>query len=85
MVGFMDRKEIDMSKPPIGITPRWLLDEERAIEIKQAITRYNEADYPIPIEWVQELNEIYERLDKFYHISSKRLYYQAIHGLEKYK
>lgn len=39
-----------MSKPPTGITPRWLLDEERAIEIEQAIRRYNEVDYPIPIE-----------------------------------
>ena len=73
------------NKPPIGITPRWLLDEERAIEIEQAIARYNEADYPIPIEWIQELNEVYERLNKFYHIQSNRLYYQAIRGLEKYK
>ena len=85
MGGFMDRKEIDMNKPPIGITPRWLLDEERAIEIEQAITRYNEVDYPIPVEWIQELNEVYKRLNKFYHIQSKRLYYQAIRGLEKYE
>ena len=74
----------EVKKPPIGITPRWLLDEERAIEIEQAIARYNEADYSIPVEWIQELNEVYERLNKFYHIQSKRLYYQAIHGLEKY-
>lgn len=85
MGGFMDRKEIDMNKPPIGITPRWLLDEERAIEIEEAIVRYNKADYPIPIEWIQELNEVYERLNKFYHIQSKKLYYQAIRGLEKYE
>lgn len=73
-----------MSKPPIGITPRWLLDEERAIEIEQAIKRYNEVNLPIPIEWIQELNEVYERLNKFYHIQSKRLYYQATCGLKKY-
>ena len=72
------------SKPPLGITPRWLLDEERAIEIEQAITRYSEVDYPIPVEWIQELNEVYERLNKFYHIQSNRLYYQAIRGLKKY-
>ena len=81
----MDRKEIDMNKPPIGITPRWLLDEERATEIEEAIVRYNKADYSIPIEWIQELNEVYERLNKFYYIQSKRLYYQAIRGLEKYE
>ena len=85
MVGFMDRKGIDMSKPPIGITPRWLLDERRKTDIELAIKRYIKASYPIPIEWVEELNEIYERLNKFYHIQSERLYYQAIRGLEKYK
>lgn len=68
---------IELKKPPLGITPRWLLDEERAIEIEQAIMRYNEVDYPIPVEWIQELNEVYERLNKFYHIQSKRLYYQG--------
>lgn len=76
MVGFMDRKEIDMSKPPIGITPRWLLDEERAREIEQAIMRYNEVDYPIPVEWIQELNEVYERLNKFHNIQNKELFYE---------
>ena len=54
------------SKPPIGITPRWLLDEEREIEIRRAITRYTIAGYPVPDEWYEELNEIVERLFKFY-------------------
>lgn len=62
---------IELKKLPLGITPRWLLDEERAIEIEQAIARYNEADYPIPVEWIQELNEVYERLNKFYHIQKQ--------------
>lgn len=48
-------------KPPIGITPRWLLDEKRAKEIQEAIYRYKAADYPIPIEWVEELKDLYER------------------------
>lgn len=65
-----------MSKPPIGITPRWLLDEERAREIEQAIMRYNEVDYPIPVEWIQELNEVYERLNKFHNIQNKELFYE---------
>lgn len=55
-------------KPPLGITPRWLLDEEREIEIRRAITRYTDAGYPIPIEWYQELNEITKRLSEFYHV-----------------
>lgn len=61
------------SKPPIGITPRWLLDEEREIEIRRAITRYTDAGYPIPIEWYEELNEIVERLSKFYHVEYHKL------------
>lgn len=41
---------MELQKPPIGITPRWLLDEEREIEIRRAITRYTDAGYPVPIE-----------------------------------
>lgn len=61
------------NKLPIGITPRWLLDEEREIEIRRAITRYTEAGYPIPIEWYKELNEIVERLSEFYHVEYHKL------------
>lgn len=67
---------IDLKKPPIGITPRWLLDEEREIEIQRAITRYTDADYPVPMEWYQELNEISERLSKFYHVEYHKLIYE---------
>lgn len=63
-----------MSKPPIGITPRWLLDEEREIELRQAIERYIDAGYSIPMEWYQEWNEIIERLSKFYHIEYYKIY-----------
>ena len=62
------------SKPLIGITPRWLLDEKREIELRQAIERYIEAGYPIPMEWYQEWNEIIERLSKFYHIEYYKIY-----------
>ena len=62
------------SKPPLGITPRWLLDEEREAEIWRAITRYTEAGYPIPMEWYQELDEIRERLSKPYYIEYYKIY-----------
>ena len=52
------------NKPPIGIMPRWLHDEKRAMEIKEAIRRYQAADYPIPIEWVEELKDLYEHYYK---------------------
>ena len=68
---------MENKKPPLGLTPRWLLDEEREIEIYAAIDRYNEAGYPIPIEWIQELTEIQERLRKFYNGYYHRTYYKG--------
>ena len=49
-------------KPPLGITPREILDEERLIEITGGIQRYIEADVTIPISWMEELNEITARM-----------------------
>lgn len=45
-------------KPPLGITPRWLLAEQRAWEIVNAMVRYQQADMPIDKEWSNELAEI---------------------------
>ena len=65
---------MELQKPPLGPTPRWLLDEKREIELRQAIERYIEAGYSIPIEWYQKWNEIIERLSKFYHIAYYKNY-----------
>lgn len=51
-------------KPPLGLTPRWLMDEKRQTEILAAIDRFGEAGKPIPAEWIEEYNEIVERLSK---------------------
>lgn len=50
-------------KPPLGLKPRHLCDEEREKDIKEAIIRYCEADKEIPIEWLEEYNEILRRLN----------------------
>lgn len=52
------------SKPPLGIKPRNLHDEERANALDEAIVRYLNEDLPVPIEWVQEFNELRTRLNK---------------------
>ena len=65
---------MELQKPPLGPTPRWLLDEQREIELRQAIERYIDAGYSIPMEWYQEWNEIIERLSKFYHIEYYKIY-----------
>ncbi|WP_315307267.1 hypothetical protein [Enterococcus devriesei] len=46
----------DSRKPPIGIIPKELWIEQRKLELKAAIKRYFEADFKVPIEWIEELN-----------------------------
>lgn len=45
------------TKPPLGLVPRFIRDEERVQEIIEAVDRYNEAGKPVPQEWLDELNE----------------------------
>lgn len=46
------------TKPPLGLTPKSVWDTHRLIEIKEAIKRYIEVNKPIPIEWIEEYNEL---------------------------
>ena len=48
-------------KPPLGIMPRHIHDEIRRQELGEAIVRYIEASLPVPLEWVEEYNELAER------------------------
>lgn len=48
--------------PPLGLRPRFLLAEQRFAEIDDAIKRYLSAYMPIPVEWIEERNEIIEYL-----------------------
>ena len=45
-------------KPPIGIKPRYIHDEERKQEIMDAMVRYSNAFKPIPVEWLDELKDL---------------------------
>ena len=51
-------------KPPLGIMPRAIWIETRLESIEDAINRiFNEAcTYPIPMEWIEEYNELIEML-----------------------
>ncbi len=44
--------------PPLGLKPKCIHDEHRAIDISKAIVRYLNNRLPIPIEWVEEYNEL---------------------------
>jgi hypothetical protein len=48
-------------KPPIGITPKHIHDDQRFIELCGAIQRYYDTETPIPVEWIREWNEHVKR------------------------
>lgn len=47
-----------LGKPPLGLAPKWVLNVRRRTEIKQAICRYFNANADIPLEWIEEYNEL---------------------------
>jgi hypothetical protein len=48
-----------IEKPPIGLKPKWLHDEQRQRECKEAIERYVNARRKVPQEWLDEYNSYY--------------------------
>ncbi len=53
-----------IEKPPLGLRPRFVVDEERFFEIMAACARFRKAKRPIPKYWLEEAQEIANRLDK---------------------
>lgn len=49
------------ARPPLGATPRYIVDAHRKDELKGAIQRMIDADYRVALEWIEEYNEIVER------------------------
>jgi hypothetical protein len=54
----MKAKNEKTKKPPIGLKPRWLHDEQRAADIRDAVRRYAAAGKDIPQECLDEHNEL---------------------------
>jgi len=50
-----------MGKPPEGLKPRYLHDEQRYLDVCSAIARYYNSSSRIPIDWVEEYNELIGR------------------------
>ena len=48
-------------KPPLGVMPQKIHDEQRNKILSAGISRYLKAGKEIPIEWVDEFNEIITR------------------------
>jgi hypothetical protein len=49
-------------KPPLGIMPRHIWESKRILELICTFDRYLNANYPLPIEWVEEYNYLLGRL-----------------------
>jgi hypothetical protein len=45
-------------KPPIGLRPKWVSNRERLNEVRGAMVRYYDAELKMPIEWIEEYNEL---------------------------
>ena len=48
-------------KPPLGLKPRGIHDDERECDIRDAINRYIYEKMDIPYEWIAELWELEQR------------------------
>lgn len=49
-------KMLGTPKPPLGVTPKWLHDENRFIELCACITRHPGGDWKL--EWLNELGDL---------------------------
>ena len=45
-------------KPPLGIMPHDIWIEKRIQDLLEAMRRYSEANMVIPIEWIDELDQL---------------------------
>lgn len=50
-------------QPTLGLKPRYIHEEQRAREIGAAICRRLNAGEIVPIEWLEELGELMERIE----------------------
>ena len=50
-----------ITKPPLGIMPKYIHDEKRIDEILDAISRFGSAGVSIPVKWIEEYNGLLKR------------------------
>lgn len=63
-----ERRRIQMTSrprpPSIGVTPRFIVEEGRLQDLSTAIERRTQEHMPVPFDWIQEYNELLERIEK---------------------
>lgn len=53
------RRRVSRSRPPIGLKPENLHQQQRALDILEAMERYIHVRKPIPKDWFIELHRLY--------------------------
>ena len=53
-----DYSEDIKPKPPLGIMPRYIWNLKRIDDLNNAINRYYESGLKIPMEWIEEYNDL---------------------------
>ena len=48
-------------KPPLGLMPKLFWDNERIADITNAVNRYMQEQQEIPIEWIEEYNNLVKK------------------------
>jgi hypothetical protein len=48
-------------KPPLGLKPRYIHEEQRIDEIKEAVFRMFNANEDVNVDWIREYNELVHR------------------------
>lgn len=61
---FSYRRLTEAIKPPLGVMPREMWYRQRQKDLADAMVRYLEAGTKIPAEWIEEYNEISDRLEE---------------------
>ncbi len=59
----MEVTKVTSNKPRTGIMPRYIWDYKRLNNLLDAINRYIEANLEIPLEWIEEYNELIIRYE----------------------
>jgi len=54
----MEKEHEKVVMPPIGLKPKFVNRLERLNEVRGAIVRYHDAELKIPVEWIEEYNEL---------------------------
>ena len=54
----MREQQTKLVKPPVGLKSKYICDMDRLAAVRGAINRYFIARLEIPVEWVEEYNNL---------------------------